>query len=125
MGKSYILLLFVVVVLLLLVSCATGFKKAYNYPEGVSGAQQEKLFRVLEMGRNLYGKNCASCHGTYNRKHDNTARFTTQQLNNYGSKFIYKDPENHAVAAQMEVEDLAALFLFLQLKKQNASGDKK
>jgi mono/diheme cytochrome c family protein len=123
MGKSHILLLFFIA--FILVSCATSYKKAYNYPEGMSGTNQEKLYRTLEMGRDLYSKNCASCHGTYNRKHDNTARFTTQQLNNYGSKFIFKDPENHAVAAQMEPEDLAALFLFLQLKKQNASGDKK
>ena len=108
---------------LFFLQCATAYKVTYNIPPEYTGDRREELLGILDRGKALYKANCSECHGIFTKGKDKIPNFTSVQLDNYSSKFIRKDPTNHAVAVNMEPGQLTEVLLFLRYKKRDTTGN--
>jgi len=103
-------------------ACATHKKIEYTLPPDIQGAQLAALLKSLETGRKLYEMHCAECHGIFRKGRDGMPNFTDQQIDLYTAYAIRKDPKNHAVAANMDAEQLHEVFMFLKARKIKGEG---
>ena len=107
----------VVVGSMLFLQCANKVKVAYTIPEDYPEARKKQLAEILEKGQKLYKVNCSDCHGIFTKGKDNVPNFTTTQLDNYSSRFLRRDPKNHAVFTNMSQDQLNQVLTFLRFKK--------
>ena len=119
MSRRYILLLIFMVTLL--ADCATHKKEAYVYPGNLPEKEKEKLFVIYEKGRKLYEPNCSKCHGIFTKGKDGIPNFSIRQVDSYTARFLKGDAKNHAVAANMDAEQLHEVFMFLRFRKVQGS----
>ena len=117
------LLLFAALVILFS-ECATHKNKiTYNIPATLSKENREKLITILDRGKELYKANCSECHGIFTQGKDSIPNFTNQQIDNYSSRFMRKDPKNHAVVIKMTGDQLNSVLTFLKYKNpENADS---
>ncbi len=115
MSKRYALLL--ILSGILLADCATHKRAAYVYPGNIPESEKEKLFVIYEKGRRLYEPYCSKCHGIFTKGKDNIPNFSVRQIDSYTSRFLKGDPKNHAVAANMDPEQLNSVFMYLRFRK--------
>ena len=116
-GKALIF----IVAAVILTGCLLHKKTQYNYPEGIPGEEKVKLHAFLEKGRKLYEMNCAKCHDSTGKS---TPDFSVQQIDNYTAATLKRDPKIHAVAANMDPEQLFAVFSYLRLRKKSNHASK-
>jgi len=116
MKISYLYLTFI---LLLFSDCIIHKKIEYNIPTDIQGKKKDELLASLEKGRKLYQQVCADCHGIFSKGKDGIPNFTNQQIDNYTSYVIKKDPKNHAVAAKLDPEQFHEVVMFLRCRKIN------
>lgn len=108
---------------LLLVQCASRPKVTFNIPPTLPEPQRSILLDKLSKGRELYKDHCSECHGIFTKGVDNVPNFTNQQFDNYSMRFLRRDPKNHAVITQMNMEQLGDVIDFLKFKRpQNADS---
>ena len=117
MHKKYILLF--IFLGIFFTDCITHKRSAYVYPDGIPETEKEKLFVIYEKGRKLYELYCSKCHGVYEKGKDNMPNFSVRQTTSYTTRYLKGDPKNHAVAANMDPEQLNAVFMFLRYRKIN------
>ena len=96
--------------------CAPHYKITYNIPPTLPEPQRNKLVKELDKGKVLYKDNCSQCHGIFTKGIDKIPNFTNQQFDNYSMKFLRRDPKNHAVINQMNMEQLNEVIAFLKYK---------
>jgi mono/diheme cytochrome c family protein len=104
-------------------ACAFRQKPSYNIPDDITGTQRTELLSSIDKGRRLYRLHCSQCHGIYGKGADNAPHFTDTQIDNYTAWAIRRDKANHAVAANMDTEQLHEVFLFLRSRRTTASGN--
>jgi mono/diheme cytochrome c family protein len=101
---------------IMLLQCATSQKITYNIPANYPEARRKQITELCDKGKELYKINCSDCHGVFTKGKDKVPNFTTHQLDNYSSRFIMRDPQNHAIAMQMSPDQLNNILLFLRFK---------
>jgi len=79
---------------------------------------QREAIALFQKGKVLYKEHCSSCHGIFTRGKDNIPNFTKVQLDNYSARFLKGDPQAHAVARKMSVDQLNEVVVFLRFRKQ-------
>lgn len=114
MKKIFLLLLICFSAVL---GCVRYPKVAYNIPADYPADKKKELVALLDKGQKIYKENCAECHGIFSKGKDNIPNFTTTQLDNYSSRFLRRDPQNHSVLANMSQSQLNEVLTFLRFKK--------
>ena len=110
--KGYLILLAGI----LFVRCSSRHKITYNIPEGITPAAKEKLMVAINEGKELYKANCTQCHGVFTKGKDKIPDFTNTQIDNYSTRYIKRDPKNHAAAIKMSPQQLNEILTFLRYK---------
>src|SRR4051812_1942758 len=101
MNSTKYLLFFAVAIIILLSECAPKYKITYNLPQNVPEPAMKELMSRLDKGKELYKSNCSDCHGIFTKGKDKIPNFTNAQIDNYASRFLRRDPQNHAILMQM------------------------
>jgi len=102
---------------LLFPQCAQRYKIEYNIPPNYTDAARDRLMTTINAGKELYKANCTECHGIFTKGKDKIPNFTNEQLDNYSSRFIRRDPKNHAAAIKMSPQQMNEVLTFLRYKK--------
>lgn len=105
--------------LILLYSCASRHKVTYDIPANFPKERRDALIDAFKKGEELYKIHCSDCHGIFTEGKDKIPNFTNIQLDNYSSRFMRRDPRNHAVAQQMSPEQLNETLTFLRFLKRD------
>jgi mono/diheme cytochrome c family protein len=92
-------------------------KPAYYIPENYAESRRKQLEDACSKGQVLYKEYCGDCHGITTKGRTNVPNFTNKQLDNYQLKFLQRDPTNHAVARQMNAEQVRQVFTFITFSK--------
>jgi mono/diheme cytochrome c family protein len=114
MKRKYLFLTLAATVLFL--QCATE-KITYSIPANYPEARKKELIAIFEKGKVLFKDNCSQCHGVFTRAKESVPDFSVTQIDNYSSKFLRRDPRNHAVAMSMSPDQLNEILIFLRFKK--------
>ncbi len=103
--------------MVLFLQCITRDKTKYNFPKTLSEEQRKDFEDKCKKGRGLYKIHCSECHGIFTSGKDKIPNFTDTQIDNYGARFMRRDPTNHAVAQKMSPEQLADVLNFLRYRQ--------
>jgi hypothetical protein len=90
-----------------------------NFPPGVTPAHLKVMQKMWGDGEQLYKSNCASCHGIFTKGKQEVPNFSTVQIDQYASRFLLRDPKNHAVMRQMSQPDFDKIIFFLKYIKSD------
>jgi mono/diheme cytochrome c family protein len=104
---------------ILLYSCASRHKVTYDIPANFPQERRDALIDAFKKGEALYKIHCSDCHGIFTEGKDKIPNFTNVQLDNYSSRFMRRDPRNHAVAQQMSPDQLNQTLTFLRYLKRD------
>jgi Cytochrome c len=99
-------------------------KEEYNIPDNIPVEMRQGFVDNLEKGRVLYKENCSGCHGIFTQGKDSVPNFSQQQIDKYSSRYIMRDPSNHAVAFKMNPEDLNTVIMYLRCRVTDGSKGK-
>ncbi len=98
--------------------CQPKLQIEYNIPENIPEANRIELMRILNEGKTNYKIHCSSCHGIFSSGKEHIPNFTKVQLDNYTTKNITDDTENHGNARKMSQQELKSVLIFLNLIKR-------
>lgn len=110
-------LLLIALTTIFLFRCAIRNKITYNIPENYPAARKTQILDICEKGKVLYKTYCSECHGIFTKGKDKVPNFTNTQIDNYSVRFLRRDPGNHAVAMNMNPEQLNQVLTFLSYKR--------
>ncbi len=110
------LILLILLFTSLFLQCATSNRITYNIPDNYPDARRKQILEICAKGKELYKAHCTECHGVFTKGKDKIPDFTNTQLDNYSSRFIRRDPKNHAAAIQMSEDQLNYVITFLRFK---------
>jgi mono/diheme cytochrome c family protein len=82
-------------------------------PASFSPADSARLIANWTIGIKFYKANCAECHGIFGKGKDSIPNFSKEGMDDYKSALLAQDKLNHAVMANMTVDELDAVFLFI------------
>ncbi len=116
--KKLLLILTAIVLVNLLNQCSPGKNIEYNIYEGLRPEDQAYIRSTVEAGKGLFQENCASCHGIFTKGKSDITNFSKEAMDDYKSSFVAKDEDNHAFAANLSLEELDQILLFLQFYKR-------
>jgi len=117
MNRSIIFWTFLTVTILY--GCASRHKVTYDIPANFPEERRNELITSFKKGEELYKIHCSDCHGIFTEGKDKIPNFSNTQLDNYSSRFMRRDPRNHAVAQQMSPEQLNETLTFLRFLKRD------
>jgi len=101
---------------IVLSQCAIHKKERYTIPPGTPPEMKDKVLETFEKGRKLYKANCSQCHGIFAKAKDGVPDFSAKQIDMYTSRFIMRDPTNHAVAVKMDQEQMGEVISYLRYR---------
>lgn len=110
-------ILFALSFILLAAGCARAPVVTYDVPDSYPEARRQQLLDMCKKGEILYRENCSACHGIFGKAKDSIPDFSTVQIDNYGARFLARDPKIHAVARKMSQEQLDQVLVFLRHRK--------
>ncbi len=113
--KRYGYYLSSIVVCVLLTQCMT-HKEHYNIPANIPPEVRKNYLADLDKGKVLYKTNCSECHGIFTKGKDGVPNFSNQQIDRYSTRFIMRDPKNHAVAVKMNPQQLTEVITYLRCR---------
>lgn len=96
-------------------------KEQYTIPDNIPVEMRPGFIANLERGKALYKENCSGCHGIFTQGKDSVPNFSQQQIDKYSSRYIMRDPSNHAVAFKMNPEDLNTVIMYLRCRVTDSS----
>ena len=96
-----------------------------NFPVRLSPSQKAEISKKWDKGKLLFKANCAKCHGVFTKGKDSIPNFSKVKMDLYATRFLARDPKNHAVMAQLYQEDFNTILVFLTyLKKKGQNATK-
>lgn len=102
---------------MLSLQCARHYKVTYDIPENYPEARRKQIIEIFHKGKELFKANCSECHGVFAKGKEKVPNFTTEQLDNYSTRFLRGDQKNHAIAMKLSPDQLNEILLFLRFKK--------
>ena len=102
---------------LLFSQCNRRFKVTYDIPAYYPETRRQEIIGLFAKGKELFKIHCAECHGVFTKGKEKVPNFTNEQLDNYSTRFLSGDPQNHAVIAKMSPDQVNETLLFLRFKK--------
>jgi mono/diheme cytochrome c family protein len=82
-------------------------------PASFSSADSARLIANWKLGMRFYKANCSQCHGIFGKGKDSIPNFSKEQVDDYKTAALALDKSNHAVMANMTMDELDAVFLFI------------
>jgi cytochrome c553 len=108
-----------IIVLVFFLACKSQIAKiSYNYPVDISEKNKKLLTAELNHDMKLYKIHCSACHGIIGNGKDSVPNFSKTQFDAYTAKILAKTNLIHRPARQLQEDDLAAIFKFLQYYKR-------
>jgi cytochrome c553 len=108
------------------ISCNNAKKPRYSIPEQYyTGKVRENLDKMLMQGQLLFKEHCSKCHGIFTKGKDSIPNFSKTQIENYESKILYDDQDNHGVLQKITAEELDRILDFLKFRTQADTTKKK
>lgn len=114
---KYKVILFLVLSGLFFSECIIHKKEKYVFPPNVAEDMRDRITASAEKGRVGYKLYCSDCHGIFAKGKDNVPNFSEKQIDKYSSRYVLRDPTNHAVAIKMNPEDLGDILTYLRYRK--------
>ncbi len=82
-------------------------------PASFSSVDSAILIANWRLGIKFYKANCSKCHGIFGNGKDSIPNFSKEQVDDYKTAALALDKSNHAVMANMTIDELDAVFLFI------------
>lgn len=82
-------------------------------PASFSPSDSARLIANWTIGIKFYKANCAECHGIFGKGKDSIPNFSKEEMDDYKSGLLPQDKLNHAVMANMTMDELNTVFLFI------------
>lgn len=91
-------------------------KFEYSFPPNLEESKKGEFVSFIHMGRKLYDRHCAKCHGKSYKSMDGQDQFTENQIRNYAVHLKIRN-ETHKFTKTMTLDDVDAICVYLTYRK--------